>query len=451
MLEFALSQETARTAPLLPPVEGREENLLFILFLFGPAVPTSQRKSNFLFLRVLRSMDNSVRRPASSLSPTTHFASSQESTVRGRHSSPHTSGQSRLGPREFCEDASERTAFCTIHPYSLSLAPPQVRRLCRWSRLHSVWRRGSCCPACLAGSRAQFDSATQFSSPGDPPKFNGILETSVAVRNAPVLREEIAVLLAKDAIEPVPPAEMRQGFYGPYFIVPKKVGGLRPILDLRVLNRALHKLPFKMLTHRCMIKCIQPQDWFAIDLKDAYFHVSILPRHRPFLRFAFNGRAWQHRVLPFGLSLSPRVFTKVVEGALTPLREVGIRILNYLDDWLILAQSREQLGDHRDLVLRHLSQLGLRVNWENSNLSPVQRISFLDLELDSVSMTARLTEECAQAVLNCLSSFRGRNVVPLKPLYHCSHAARIASYETTSALATLPGPEVGMAPRLHCE
>ncbi len=39
-----------------------------------------------------------------------------------------------------------------------------------------------------------------------------------------------------------------------------------------------------MLTHRRMIKCIQPQDWFAaIDLKDAYFHVSILPRYRPFL------------------------------------------------------------------------------------------------------------------------------------------------------------------------
>ncbi len=263
-----------------------------------------------------------------------------------------------------------------------------------------------------------------------PPKFNGVLETSVAVRNAPVLREEIAVLLAKDAIEPVPPAEMRQGFYSPYFIVPKKGGGLRPILDLRVLNRALHKLPFKMLTHRRMIKCIQPQDWFAaIDLKDAYFHVSILPRHRPFLRFAFEGRAWQYRVLPFGLSLSPRVFTKVVEGALTPLREVGVRILNYLDDWLILAQSREQLGDHRDLVLRHLSQLGLRVNWEKSKLSPVQRISFLGVELDSVSMTARLTEERAQAVLNCLSSVRGGKVVPLKQfqrlLGHMASAAAV--------------------------
>ncbi len=263
-----------------------------------------------------------------------------------------------------------------------------------------------------------------------PPKFNGVLETSVAVRNAPVLREEIAVLLAKDAIEPVPPAERRHGFYSPYFIIPKKRGGLRPILDLRVLNRALHKLPFKLRTRRRIIKCIQPQDWFAaIDLKDAYLHVSILLRHRPFLRFAFEGRAWQYRVLPFGLSLSPCVFTKVVEGALNPLQEVGVRILNYLDDWLILAQSREQLGDPRDLVLRHLSQLGLRVNWEKSKLSPVQRISFLGVELDSVSMTARLTEERAQAVLNCLSSYRGRNVVPLKQfqrlLGHMASAAAV--------------------------
>ncbi len=126
------------------------------------------------------------------------------------------------------------------------------------------------------------------------------------------------------------------------------------------------------------------------------------------------------------LPVSPSVH----EGRrVTPLWEVGVRILNYLDDWLILAQSRKQLGDHRDLVLRHLSQLGLRVNWEKSKLSPVQRISFLGVELDSVSMTARLTEERAQAVLNCLSSFRGRNVVPLKQfqrlLGHMASAAAV--------------------------
>ncbi len=39
MLEFALSQETARTAPLLPPVEGREENLLFRFVSVPPSLP----------------------------------------------------------------------------------------------------------------------------------------------------------------------------------------------------------------------------------------------------------------------------------------------------------------------------------------------------------------------------------------------------------------------------
>ncbi len=54
MLEFALSQETARTAPLLPPVEGREENLLFRFvsvppLVQGPAVPTFSKKEQFPF------------------------------------------------------------------------------------------------------------------------------------------------------------------------------------------------------------------------------------------------------------------------------------------------------------------------------------------------------------------------------------------------------------------
>ncbi len=47
MLEFALSQETARTVPLLPPVEGREENLLFRFV--SVLVPTFSKKGQFPF------------------------------------------------------------------------------------------------------------------------------------------------------------------------------------------------------------------------------------------------------------------------------------------------------------------------------------------------------------------------------------------------------------------
>ncbi len=417
MLEFALSQETVRTALLLPPVEGREENLLFRLFLFRR---WSKGGTHLLKERVI-SFSSGFSGPWS-------IASSQESTVRGRHSSPRTSGQSRSGPREFGEDASERTAFCTIHPYSLSL---HHHRYVDCAVGAACTASGGVAHAAQPVSLAHAHNSTQLrdSVRQATSQFQRRSRDVGGSPERPCLARGDCCPPGKGCNRAGPSSRDEAGVLQP-FIVPKKGGGLQPILDLRVLNRALHKLPFKMLTHRRMIKCIQPQDWFAaIDLKDAYFNVSILPRHRPFLRFAFEGRAWQYRVLPFGLSLSPRVFTKVVEGALTPLREVGVRILNYLDDWLILAQSREQLGDHRDLVHRHLSQLGLRVNWEKSKLSPVQRISFLGVELDSVSMTARLTEERAQAVLNCLSSFRGRNVVLLKQfqrlLGHMASAAAV--------------------------
>lgn len=36
---------------------------------------------------------------------------------------------------------------------------------------------------------------------------------------------------------------------------------------------------------------MRSEDWFVtIDLKDAYFHESILPQHRKFLKFAFGGK-----------------------------------------------------------------------------------------------------------------------------------------------------------------
>ena len=138
---------------------------------------------------------------------------------------------------------------------------------------------------------------------------------------AQVLAAEIATLLQKKAIVKVDFSEQHAGFYSKYFLIPKKDGGLRPILDLRHLNSFLKVLPFKMLTTSQILHTVEEGEWFtSLDLKDAYFHVPIDRDHWPFLRFAFQGQAYQFRVLPFGLSLSPRVFTRVVATALSPLQ-----------------------------------------------------------------------------------------------------------------------------------
>ncbi|KAI2645137.1 Transposon Ty3-G Gag-Pol polyprotein [Labeo rohita] len=241
----------------------------------------------------------------------------------------------------------------------------------------------------------------QFGAP--PPPFNGVSPTLVGPEQGLVMEQEVATLLRKEAIEVVPLHERESGFYSRYFIVPKKDGGLRPILDLRLLNRSVKRLKFKMLTIKQVVSQIRSEDWFVtIDLKDAYFNVSIHPHHRKFLRFAFRGEVYQYRVLPFGLALSPRTFTKCVDAALAPLRLQGIRILNYIDDWLILAQSEMEAVRHRDVVLAHMKALGLRLNAKKSVLSPLQRTTYLGVVWDSTTMQARLSPAWIESIFTAV-------------------------------------------------
>src|SRR4029434_7649301 len=152
----------------------------------------------------------------------------------------------------------------------------------------------------------------------------------------------------------------------------------------RVLNKALMPLKFRMLTPRRFVQFIRPNDCFiTIDLKDAYFHVPIHHRHRRFLRFAFGGIAYQFNALPFGLALAPRVFTKCVEAAIDPLRLRGLRLFNYLDDWLLCARSRAAAVQDCHLVVAHLYRPGFVINKEKSVLRPGQTAHFLGMFLDS--------------------------------------------------------------------
>ncbi len=244
----------------------------------------------------------------------------------------------------------------------------------------------------------------QFGAP--PPPFKGLFITRVSPEQALVLEQEVSSLSRKEAIEVVPPLR-ESGFYSWYFVVPKKDGRLCPILDLWLLNRSVRRLKFRMLTVKQVVSQIRSEDWFiTIDLKDAYFHISILPSHRKFLRFAFRGKAYQYRVLPFGLTLSPRTFTKCVDAALAPLRLQGIRILNYIDDWLILAHSEQMAVRHRDVVLAQMKELGLRLNVKKSVLSPSQRTTYLGVVWDSTTMQAWLSPARIESILTTVRRVR---------------------------------------------
>ena len=141
----------------------------------------------------------------------------------------------------------------------------------------------------------------------------------------------------KEAIEPVPQGQACQ--HSHLFLVSKKGGKRRPVIDLKSLNRTIDVPTFDMETPETIRAQVRPGDWaVSIDLYDAYFHIPINQKFKRFLTFCHRGILWQFRVLPFGLSTIPWIFTRVMEEVRKMAAVHGITMHMYIDDWLIWAQ-----------------------------------------------------------------------------------------------------------------
>ena len=64
------------------------------------------------------------------------------------------------------------------------------------------------------------------------------------------------------------------------------------------------------------------------------------------------------------------MFTRVVISLVGHLRRLGLRLFYYLDDWLIVAESRVLLEAHLRSTLQWTLDLGFLVFRKKSSLTP---------------------------------------------------------------------------------
>ena len=197
------------------------------------------------------------------------------------------------------------------------------------------------------------------------------------------LEGEIASLLQKGAIA------RTSGMEGPifrssFFLAPKKNGSWRPILNLRPLNAAhIRPRKFRMETLAVMLPALRRGMWAAsLDLKDAYLHVPVAPAFQRFLAFEYQGESFKFLALPFGLSTSPRVFTRVAGAVVAELRRRGVLLFAYLDDWLVLGDTEAQAAANVEATITLLLQTGWVINWDKSHPTPTQTLVHLGARLD---------------------------------------------------------------------
>ena len=225
-----------------------------------------------------------------------------------------------------------------------------------------------------------------------PPDQSNLQQSSISRESKHRLNQELQKLLDKGIITPTD--NRIAVFLSPIFMIPKKNGEQRLIINLRKLNKVVKKQHFKMEGTHLLRDLLMKEDWMVkVDLKEAYYAIPIHKQSQSLLGFLWNSKPFQFTCLPFGLSCAPRVFTKVLKPVVAYLREKGIRLIIHIDDILIMAQSRELAQTHSLVTLDLLEMLGFLINYPKCILYPTQVIEFLGFVVNSREMKLYLPQE----------------------------------------------------------
>ncbi|KAK3241341.1 hypothetical protein CYMTET_48882 [Cymbomonas tetramitiformis] len=196
-------------------------------------------------------------------------------------------------------------------------------------------------------------------------------------------------------------------------------------VSLRVARRQQQwsvKNRVKMETLKKLRRLAKPGDWcFSFDLQDGFHALGIHPDFQRFMQFNLQGDPFHCYAVTFGWNDAPRVFCKFVRVMVEALhspqaakdrreirklrdgsavrqrwsvrhraggagedakRHSGMRVLPYMDDFLVLVDSQREGFLCREKVQLVLHRLGLRRNEKKGQWEPAQVVEHLGLEVD---------------------------------------------------------------------
>ena len=183
-------------------------------------------------------------------------------------------------------------------------------------------------------------------------------------------------------------------------------------------------------------------EWmFSMDLADGFYAVGVHEDDRKFFTVNVRGQLYQLAGLPMGWNASPYVFCRLMHTVLRHLRcpththvsgkkvtrrkvnrlKKGIRVLPFVDDYLFIANTREQALTLRTQVQSLLETLGLARNPKKGFWEPTQVLTHLGMEVDLKHGMFRVPTQKLESIIALAKTVLGRaarctGVVPVKML-----------------------------------
>ena len=127
-----------------------------------------------------------------------------------------------------------------------------------------------------------------------------------------------------------------------------------------------------------------------------------MPIHRQsrkYLRFVHEDQVYHFSALPFGMSLSPLIFSKLMDVIAAFLRQRAISVFPYLDDWLIKNLIHNRLITQTKICIQTIQSLGFLPNLKKSDLFPAQKFTFIGMEFLTQQNLVRVPADRVQNLI----------------------------------------------------
>ena len=190
------------------------------------------------------------------------------------------------------------------------------------------------------------------------------------------IEKELDRLVREDILQPVQHSE----WAAPIVPVMKPDGTIRICGDYKVtVNKfsRLDRYPIPKISD-LYASLAGGKTFTKLDLSHAYQQVVLDESSRPCTTINTHKGLFMSFRLPFGVSSSPGIFQRIMDGLLGGIPGVTV----YLDDILITGKTQEDHLSNLDSVLKKLSDAGLRLKKEKCSFM-VPSVVYLGHRLDS--------------------------------------------------------------------